>query len=223
MKLAHVDLEQPIVTNLSCYCEWVIEAPELFSKYVQELLMQQTQKEGNFVLSEADKILDISKVADIIVNPLAVDINDKKVLNKLYLLMNDMAFSEDIYMQTQQIMQCIYEYILDMEQRSDYVLSIDETIDINMLLKAAGVKFEVYEEDFVDTLSRYIQLASKLLHIKLFVFINLRSFLNEKQLTSLIQDAMYQNVELIMIENQQRTCVDNMKSYIIDKDNCFIF
>ena len=37
MKLVHVDLEKPIAIHRNCPTEWIIESPELFLKYVEQL------------------------------------------------------------------------------------------------------------------------------------------------------------------------------------------
>lgn len=54
MKLVHVDLEKPIAIHRNCPTEWIIESPELFLKYVEQLQKQNQGEEGNFVLSKAD-------------------------------------------------------------------------------------------------------------------------------------------------------------------------
>ena len=40
MKLVHVDLEKPIAIHRNCPTEWIIESPELFLKYVEQLQKQ---------------------------------------------------------------------------------------------------------------------------------------------------------------------------------------
>ena len=51
MKLVHVDLEKPIAIHRNCPTEWIIESPELFLKYVEQLQKQNQGEKGNFVLS----------------------------------------------------------------------------------------------------------------------------------------------------------------------------
>ena len=80
MKLVHPKLEGQIIFSDEKPCQWVIESPEDFSLYVQELLRQSEGEEGQFVLSDGDKEKDISKYAEVIINPFAVNINDRKIL-----------------------------------------------------------------------------------------------------------------------------------------------
>ena len=49
MKLVHGDLSGEIVNEQKECVEWIIESPELFSKYVGELYKQANKDEGEFV------------------------------------------------------------------------------------------------------------------------------------------------------------------------------
>ena len=84
MKLAHPKLAGQLMLNNEKPCVWVIESPEDFLSYTQELYRQCDGEEGRFVLSEEEKEKEISKYAEIIFNPFAVNINDRKVMNRLY-------------------------------------------------------------------------------------------------------------------------------------------
>ena len=45
MKLVHVDLEKPIAIHRNCPTEWIIESPELFLRYVEQLQKQNQGEE----------------------------------------------------------------------------------------------------------------------------------------------------------------------------------
>ena len=70
MKLVHVDLEKPIAIHRNCPTEWIIESPELFLKYVEQLQKQNQGEEGNFVLSKADTESEYEKRCGIGINAL---------------------------------------------------------------------------------------------------------------------------------------------------------
>lgn len=222
MKLVHTALNQGLKIEYGQPCEWIIEAPEFFTNVVQGMYNQKNGLEGEFTLSLQDKILSIPKKMEIILNPLTIDINDKRILNKLYEQLSEMANSEVFYMKTQDILKEIYEYIFQLEQEYRYVLNIEEGIDLNTLFKAAGVRYEVYREDFLETLCRYMKIISDLLGIKLIVCINLRSYLTDEQMTMLVEDIKYEEFGVLFIENQERTCLSGMNRYIMDRDLCEI-
>ena len=62
----------------------VVENQEYFSILLENLYRQSIGGEGKFIFSEGDKILSLEKQAEIIWNPFSIDMNNKKILGKLY-------------------------------------------------------------------------------------------------------------------------------------------
>ena len=58
MRLVHYELTEAILDENTVFTEWIIESPEIFSEYIQELNGQLAGEEGRFVLSENNKELD---------------------------------------------------------------------------------------------------------------------------------------------------------------------
>lgn len=222
MKLAHVELNKPIEIEPAYPCEWVIESPKLFTKYIQELLKQNGGEDGNFVFSQDDKIVDFSKKGEIILNPFAVDINERKIINKLYTQLTELAYTELFYTQTQEIIQQIHQYIYELEQESRHVLCMDENIELFSIFKAVGVRHEVYEEDFCECLCRYIKVIREVLGIQLVVFVNIRSYLSDEEVLDLVKNTGYEDVNLLLIESKERSCIIGVNRCIIDVDLCEI-
>lgn len=221
MKLVHCDLE-------SCICdewtatEWILESPEIFSYYVQELHTQCEGGEGRFVLSQGDKELNISKSTELICDVMGLDVNNRKILGKLYSDLQEVAFSEELFVATQSMTQEVKQHILCMEDATNYILDMDEQIDMSTFFKALGVRFYEVEENFFERLVRYIKVEAELLERKFFIFINLRSYLTDSQIVDLIQEAGYQEIQILMIEHQAKSCIKGVKRCIIDKDRCEI-
>ena len=61
-----------------------IENQQLFSNVVQELYDQTGGEAGTFVLSEGEILYEIGKAAELIINPYAVDFNNRKFMKKIY-------------------------------------------------------------------------------------------------------------------------------------------
>ena len=95
--------------------------------------------------------------------------------------------------------------------------------DIAGLLKAMDVKYEEIEESLLEHLIRYIKLVVELLGVKLIIFVNLRSYLSDRQFRGLIQEIKYQEIKALFIENQEKACIEGGMRYIIDKDGCEIY
>lgn len=79
------------------------------------------------------------------------------------------------------------------------------------------------EEDYFENLIRYMKIASSVLGTKIMVFVNIRSYLDDEQLEWLLKEVAYQEIQVLLIENQQRDCLNGTFCYIIDNDKCEIF
>lgn len=223
MKMVHIELDNAIISNQDVFTEWIIELPAVMMKYVQELYRQCGGGEGRFVLSQGDKEIDLSKNIELIMNPFMIEINGRKILNKLYSELDKISKTETMYMQTLKIARDIKEYILSLEYEADYSLEFETELDVPGLLKIAGVKYEETEIDFLEKLIRYIKTIVRVLSIKVIVFINLRSYLSETQMQEVIKEIEYQEIQAIFMENQERVGLEGGKRYIIDKDQCEIY
>lgn len=223
MKLVHPELEGQIFLDIQKPCNWIIESPELFSKYVNELFIQTTGEEGNFILSEDEKELAISKYTEIIINPFSINKNDKKILGKLYTKLNDLAFMEENYLLTQEIRGKLQNYLLQLEQSVPYILEMDMDIEMSAIFKAVGIKFEKTEGSLLENIHTYIKILTELVGIKLIIFVNINSYLNEKQIKQLKEMALYNEVFLMFIESSDKGCSREENRYIIDIDGCEIF
>lgn len=223
MKLVHTELSRAIIDDTVDYTEWIIEAAESFATFVYELKNQCDGIDGRYVLSDADKELGISKNMDIVFDIFSIDINSKKIVNKLYEEMQQVVYSEKLYVKTQEIAQSIQKYILELEQETDYILTFTEDVDWMAIFKALRVQHEIIEEDYFEKLIRYIKVATVVMKYKIFVFVNLRSYLSDLQMQKLIQEAIHQEVKLIFVENYVKDCMGEGLRYIIDRDQCEIY
>lgn len=223
MKLIHFNLTSELLGGVTRYTEWIMESPEVFFAYVGELNDQIAGKEGKFVLSENNKELELSKAADLLINPFSTEVNTRKILNKLYLELTERSREEQMYMKTVELFNHIQEYMLELEQQSSYILDFNRETDVSILLKALSVQYEVKETGYWERLIQYIKIMASAAGIKVFIFVNLRSYLSDAQMEELIKELEYQDVSGLFIENQQRSCLKGVKWYIIDKDQCEIY
>lgn len=223
MKLVHMDIECQMTLSSQWIFEWIIESPELFSKYVCEISSQIHGSEGRFVLSEKEKELELSKYAEVIVNPLSLDLNDRRIQKKLYMELADFAKGEELFLATQEMKAALQRYFLQLEYTSGYTLETDSEIDVTAIFKAIGIQIEGVEDDFFGGLLQYIQIMADLMGKKLIVLVNIRSYLNEVQVIQLLEMTNYNEIALLLIENVQRDFSGERKYCIIDQDGCEIY
>ncbi|GAB6399187.1 type II-A CRISPR-associated protein Csn2 [Pseudocoprococcus immobilis] len=223
MKLAHPNLSGYLLDDSYTCVEWIIESQNLFTKYVKELTCQINKGYGQFALSDSEKDIPLSKSTDIILNPFAISLNDKRILIKLYSDLEKVALGEDMYTETMKISNSVYKYLSDIEFNSDYILSFDNDVNVQGLLKIMNVHYEEPNESFLERLSHYIKIIVSVLKIKFIILVNIRSFLTNDEAKALIEECSMQDVQIMLIESTERERLTNTKRYIIDKDQCEIF
>ena len=91
------------------------------------------------------------------------------------------------------------------------------------IFKACGIKFSNLADDFIGNLNQYIKIMAELMHKKVIVLVNIGSYVSHEQLRQIMQNAAYNEIALLLIENVQRRLSDEVNQYIIDKDKCEIF
>ena len=210
MKLVHVDLEKPIAIHRNCPTEWIIESPELFLKYVEQLQKQNQGEKGNFVLSKADTELNMKRDVELVLTPFSLDFADHRIQKRLFTELVKSAQNEEMFLETQRIIAELKKYIYQLEAVSGYELEQNEEIDLSALLKLMGVQTETEKE-------------MGLLQKELVILVNIRSYLNETQINKLSQMACYYEISLLFIENIQRDFSNQREYYIIDKDGCDVY
>ena len=221
MKLVHVNMERKMLDD-NVVTEWVIEAPEEFTRYVQELYMQCEGAAGDFVLSDGEKELGIRKNVQFLDSVLDLDANERKILGKLYADLEQLAYSEKFVVRTQEMIQYLRTYIFELEQETDFMLDVDDGVDMSAIFKGNGVKLETVETGILEKIVHYIKVVRLLLKKQVFVFVNVRSYLTVRQVEQLIKEAAYQEVQILLIENVMRDCVNSERRCIIDSDKCEI-
>ena len=226
LKLVHKNLEHQMDLKPGKGCLWVIESPEQFREYVQDLYKAITAgEESSFILSlqEKEQELSLSKSVELITDPFSIDLNDRRIQKKLYTELEKLACGEMLYIQTQKILSSLQEYFFQIEEESEYCLEADLNIDITNIMKASGIRLAVFGDTFLEKLIQYIKIMAGVLEKKLIIFVNLCSYLNNSQLSQILETAAYNEIALLLIENHQKDFPDSLSYYIIDKDGCEIY
>ena len=88
MKLVNTyyNLEMDIVENQVIVLS--VENPIAYAKLVGDLWKQVNGEDGSYILSDCEKVKNISKEIECILNPFALDCNSKKIISRLYQELN---------------------------------------------------------------------------------------------------------------------------------------
>lgn len=224
MKFVHSDYERKIELNENQIVVCVIESPAYFQKIIQELLCQCSGEEGKFVLSDGDKILKLNKTMEVIINPYAITVNQRKVLNKVYSDIAQVALQSNYYIRTQNCFSVLEQYFSELEQEMPYEFIWDSQQDVTQLLKAFDVHLDEREGEgsLLERMIQYLSVLANVLHLSIVVLVNIKSYLTSQEMIELYKAAGYMKIYLILLENKESELLQGERKMIIDKDGCEI-
>jgi len=221
MKLAHPFLDQTVPINELKIPVLVIENPSFFSEICFDLRNQCNGNEGDSVLSENLEILSFSKKVDMIVDYTILDINNGKVIKGLYENIEKLSNGEEWYIKTQKFKVELNNFLENLFYGIDFPLNHDYDFDLSKILKAVECKFDIDQKTFTEKLIDYFSITRDFCGVKLFVLVNLKSYINEKELLDIYEYVFYNKIALLLIENQDRKRFSDVEEVIvIDQDLC---
>lgn len=223
MKLVHpdfffqIELSETKVTNI------IIESPDVFESMLNELYNQTLGNEGKWVLSNNSTPIEIKKYSEIILNPFNLDINNKRLLAKLYENIKNNATKTDLYIKWIELYPKVSEVLDELIEDFDYNFEYDDEIEIKELLKLVNLRLNIETSDSLEKMIDYMNLHNSILETKLFILVNIHSFYTQDKLKYLYEQAFYKKYYLLLLECKAADTVEILeKRYIIDKDGCVI-
>lgn len=219
MILAHYEFEKPIMFQDGIINVLIIENSKYMTKIIKEFLYQLDGNSG-FKLYENDTSLSISDFVDVIINPFSINLNERDILNKLYISMKKDALDEELYLSTNSFISEIESNIHKIAERQQNLLELD-TPDLISLFKGMNIRFSI-SESLVENICNYIDICSEYRKVKLFIFVNLKSFLTDSEITQLYTHLNYNKKNVLFIENQQKPIMEFEIIRIIDENLCEI-
>ncbi len=199
----------------------VIENQNAMAQIIYELSEQYNGNDGNFILSDNNNLLKFNNLISLVLNPFSINCNEKKIISKLHSQLYDLA--NDIYYEkTKTLESNIINYLNILIDSLPYDLIFNYEFDIISLFKLQTVKLDQNLLSLTDKILNYIKVCADLTDIKLIIFINLKSFVNEFELLEIYKISSYYKINLLLIENLQRCKMNNECITIIDSDMCLI-
>ena len=199
----------------------VVESPQVFADVIQEIFAQIQGKEGLFVLSDRDKTITISKEAEMIFHPFALNCNEKRMQQKLYQAVSAVA-EEEFVSETVEINAHVVSYLDELLAKLPYGLTFELEMNVSGLLKLYAVRVECSAENLLEQVVNYLRCLQTFCHTAVVFFVNLKTYLNESELLLLYQFVYCNKIQVILLENMQREPLQGENICILDKDMCII-
>lgn len=219
----HQDIEKELTWNDTKHLnELVVENPAFLRRLLKDLT-EPGEVERKFGLTLDGDALKFDKDIDVVFNPLRLDFNNRRAMTTLLKLLVKTSISEDFYLETGKLKSKIIQYldkIVDAEEFEFEVMADDFVID--SIAKAVNIHIVGDEDDFVELLTDYIAMMAELTGIKLFVFVNLRSLLDDEELKRLQHNLDNHQADVLLVEGFAHGGVENISRIVIDADQCEI-
>ena len=219
--VAHTHIETPLTISADKVQVLVVENPNEFYKMVCDLDGQFDGVEGVFVFSADGQIISAAKYGCMVANLFQFDLNDKKIVSLLHKRLESVAFGDELAL-FNQLTAKMMEFLGEVSFSVPFSLDYSEPLPTDYL-KAAGVKFEQNYETLEEKIICYINALIELKKCEFFVFVNLKSVLNDEKLLQLYEHCQREQVGLLLLEGGKlRPFLPCEKVVIITEDLCEI-
>lgn len=207
-----IDLESPQINVLA------IENKALFRRAV--LCLINGNEEQDFVLSDNMQILDFSKSAFFLRDPLFPDFHDRRLKQRIdadaQSFLNDNCFEEllALFNYFSIIKDRIYEF---------YDFDIGSSFEPNAKIIAKMLDLSPRLDGIQEPLERltcFFNVIKKYLDFKLFITANLFYYFTEDELTPFFDDIAKRGICLLILESKAPKPAKNYTIRVIDSDLC---
>lgn len=224
MKLVYSDVEYAFELEENKVNIIILEDPKIFRQWIAGLQLQLAGGEGKLILSDQGKELSIAQYMDLITDIFMLEINSRKVLNKLYAELSDISVDGHMSEKTHMLEKDILAYLHELTTLSSYPIEYSLDAPIAGLFKWMDLRLDDEEGDAFIKLDTYVRTMGEMFSLKCFVMINLKAFFRAEEITQLYQSAFYQKANLILLENRPPDYhLPEEVWYILDKDHCEIY
>ncbi len=224
MKLVHPAINMQIEFQPEVVSEVILENQNLFSGYLSELYGQIHGEEGRFVLSEDGTILKIGSCIDCVINPYALDVNAKKVLNKVYAAIKSEIQDTELYLKYEELLAALHQFAADVSEQMEVPLEYDVVGDAGALLKL--LNFRIAADDTVQLAGRladYFKVLVRYTEVRLVILVNMKSFIAQEDMEYLQEICAYLHLSMLLLESTEGYPLAGTVKYVIDKDGCEIY
>ena len=153
-----IELKENVIHTL------ILENKVYYREIILELLRQHKGLEGDFVLSEKNKDIAFDKNSYFITDLFNIDINNKKVLTKVYATLQKQV-EEDI-VEYNQLTSVIKRYFERLVFNNNLDVEQDEEIDVMSLLKLGDFKIHFEESNYLEKIIKYMKVLIDLCGVK---------------------------------------------------------
>lgn len=221
MKFVFPEIDCVFDTDCGIINTVIIEHQGLMYRLLDDIQRQIDGLDGKSVLSDGDKILSICKRLELVDRFIPFDLNAKTLISKITADLQKKAVSEEWYGKTVELMGALQSFLSQLT--FDYSCNVEfSKFGIDSVIKASGIEICDDYTSLGEKIIDYFELVQEFVDKKLFVTVNLRSFISDKEAELFMQTVLSHRFNVLMIENYEHKSFPFEKRLIVDADLCLI-
>ena len=220
MKIVHPYYFDPIVVNSENPETLVIEKGDYLRSIVSELNEQCKTGTGQFVVSDNNQIVDLSRSINLITDIFQLDLEGKLFKTKIQSYLAEVSYDSE---EGAQLVSKIKQYAYKLSEQSLYPITFESEFQLADLIKFLNFRFYPDCDSMIESVAEYMTGVMNILKKRLCITVNLKDFMSPNEYLEFIKLLQYKNVELLMIERHVHEEMDDIHHLrIIDEDLCVI-
>ena len=219
MRFVYPLITEEFETDKGYFNTIVIENQQLLSEIIEDIYNQKNGNEGKAVVSEKYVPLPFSKNVEIIDRFIPLELNTKPIINGVCSALERYALNEENYSRTCRITAELEQYLYELSMEIPCSVSFG-SVTMPSIIKHSGVEIDTNDSGIAEKLCEYMELVTEFDRKKLFFLINMRSFVNDKDMENFIHTVLTHGYHVIAIENHTYSKLTSEKRIIIDSDMC---
>lgn len=198
-----------------------IENKDILSRFIQDIIHQINGNVNSFIIEENEKSINFTKYVECIISPFLLDVNNKRIITKLYKELNEYAV-DNLIDKTVEINSMILKYLDNLTCNQVYPLEYEVDINVIDILKMYNVRIAVEETTLAENMLNYIKFMKRICGLKVFFLINIKQYFKQEDMLCIYKECLYEKINLILVESSYNNSYDYEKAWIIDNDLCII-
>ena len=171
-----------------------------------------------FLLDEKNEEINMSKNAYMVIDVFNIEYNTKKILNKIYNIIADNIQNNQDY-EVEKLALKLRNYIIQEINEIPFEFVMKEELEIQEILKLYNLKID--DKNYLSVLEKVellIDLMATLKIANILIIPNLKVFLDERELLELYKYSLYNEINLLLIEKDERNILKYEKNILIDEN-----
>jgi len=162
------------------------------------------------------KELNLSSKINVILDYFHLELNSKKIQNKLYDFMEKQVSEVDVNSFAKEFSK-LKDKLDILLREIDIPVTIESDFEVAQIFKLFKVAIKP-DNSLLNNLFIYLDIEKNLLNDKIIFLVNLKDYLNNNDIEELYKYAIYNNICLILIDSRSHgTLLKNEKKIIIDE------